>query len=456
MSKNKKNISEKKIKFFSKKNLDRYVPKLFFSPHSIFFNLNKKDFFNLFFSFSGRAFFFKSKHPEDQELVEVYNELPKSRTKAEDKKLLEEWWVRFKGGLNQREGFQDRPQNIRVYRTHRIGVSRPHIFLQGDLMESGWLNPDHRNIRYKFCLVLVDMFSSKKYLIPSKSKKAAEIAKILNNFFAKNKYEKFQTDKGGEFLNGQVASVMKQHNITHYTTKSTQKAYMAERAIRSIKEFYNKLIQNGYFEAFIKEVNDGLYNDDDWTGTISYLTNFLNNKKHSRLKFTPNELDAREEEVNSKEEKANVIIRQMLADLYASQDQNYYFKTHYQRYPFHKKGYKTFTELPVGTIVRISKIRIKGTTVEEPFIKPSTAPTTWSNEKYKVIGVRRHFRPQPFSTYKLKNLETGNVISSLFYREELNPIVTSKIKQYYEKPSTYKKHFKQNMLRQKDDTTFEQ
>ena len=84
---------------------------------------------------------------------------------------------------------------------------------------------------------------------------------------------------------------------------------MAERAIRSIKEFYNKLIQNGYFEAFIKEVNDGLYNDDDWTGTISYLTNFLNNKKHSRLKFTPNELDAREEEVNSKEEKANVIIR---------------------------------------------------------------------------------------------------------------------------------------------------
>ena len=53
------------------------------------------------------------------------------------------------------------------------------------------------------------MFSSKKYLIPSKSKKAAEIAKILNDFFTKNKYEKFQTDKGGEFLNGQVASVMK-------------------------------------------------------------------------------------------------------------------------------------------------------------------------------------------------------------------------------------------------------
>ena len=431
------------------------MPKLFFSPHSIFFNLNKKDFFNLFFSLTGREHFFKSKHSEDQQLAEVYKELPKSNTRAEDKKLLEEWWARFKGASNVREGYQDRPQNIRVYRTHRIMVSKPHTFLQGDLMETAWLNPDRRNNRYKFCLVLVDMFSTKKYLIPSKTKKATEIAKLLDVFFSKNKYQKFQTDKGGEFLNSQVASVMKRRNIKHYTTKSTQKAYMAERAIRSIKEFFNRLIQKGQFESFIEQVNDGMYNDDDWTATVSFLTDHLNNKVHSRLKFTPNELDVTEEEVTNNTDKAIIIARQMVSSLYGKQDQDYYFRKHYIRYPFKKKGYKSFTELPVGTIVRVSKLRIKGTTVEEPFIKPSTSSTTWTDEKYKVIGIRRHFKPEPFATYKLKNLETGNILKPLLYREELSPIRTSKIQQYYEKPSTYKKYLKQNMLRQKDVTNFE-
>ena len=445
---------EKKIKFFSQKNLDATVAPLFFSPQSIFFLPKKNNFFHIFFSTDGRKKLFNSKLSGDQHVAKLYNTLELSTRKDDDKKLLTNWWEKRKDQSKTREHAQDRPQNVRVFRTHRGGVSKPNMFVQGDLMEASWLNPDRTNRRYKYLLVLVDMFSSKKYLIPTKTKKAKEISKVLNDFFRKNVFKKLQTDKGGEFINELVKDALKKHDVKLYTTKTTQKAYMAERAIREIKQFFNELIQNNQLHNFLDNVYSGEYNRDDWTGAIPYLTNFLNKKIHSRLKFTPEELSESTDGLTGKA-KARVIIRRLLARLYVANDQTNNFRARYLRYPFKRKGYKTFTKnLPIGTLVRVSKLRLKGTNVEEPFVKPSTAPTTWSDDKYKIVGVRKLYKPEPFRMYQLKNMRTLGFIKNLFYREEITPVPNTRIQQYYKDNTPNKKFLKQEALRQKDDGEF--
>ena len=72
-----------------------------------------------------------------------------------------------------------RPENIEHFLTARNQMSQPEISIQGDLMETSWLNPDKQSKYYNFLLVLVDMISSYLFAIPKRSKNVNTVSRVL-------------------------------------------------------------------------------------------------------------------------------------------------------------------------------------------------------------------------------------------------------------------------------------
>ena len=119
-------------------------------------------------------------------------------------------------------------------------VVQPKIAIQGDLKETTWLNPDGQIKRYNYLLVLVDVFSSNLFAIPLRRKNSNVMANAFNKFFKENPtYIYLHVDRGNEFVNAEVKTVLDSHNVHLFHTHTMQKAYLSERKIRDIKCFYN-------------------------------------------------------------------------------------------------------------------------------------------------------------------------------------------------------------------------
>lgn len=223
------------------------------------------------------------------------------------------------------------------------------------------------NSGYKYLLVCIDVFSKYAWIKPLKSKSAHELDDALQKVFLQDNRQPLmiQTDKGTEFLNSTVKSMLKKKHIKLFTTNSERKASIVERLNRTIKSIM--------FKYFTKT------NTRKYIDILPDLVKRYNNSYHRSIKMRP--VDVNQSNVS-----------QVWINLYE------------KLAVFHKSKNK----LMVNDLVRIS--------IEKaPFQK--RYEEVWTEE----IFIVSHCVAGNPTVYKLKD-QNNEPIKGVFYYEELQKV----------------------------------
>lgn len=253
-----------------------------------------------------------------------------------------------------------KPIRLKFKRRHTVVKGIDDLW-QGDLAEM--TNYSQINRSYKYILVVIDCFSKYLWTRPLKNKTMDEVstamADIINTDHRCPKH--FQTDFGTEFYNKKFNNLMKQHNISHFSSFSTLKATIAERSIRSLKIRLYKLFS--------------LYGNYKWIHLLNDVTSEYNHSRHRTIGMKPIDVNVENEKeiLNSRFLNRCTISR--------------------------KRKFK------LNDIVRISRSR-------HVFEKGYTP--NYTTELFKIVKVCNTFPP----TYLLEDL-MGSSIKGGFYEEEL-------------------------------------
>ena len=249
-------------------------------------------------------------------------------------------------------------------------------------------------------------------------------------------------DRGNEFVNAEVKAVLDARNVHLFHTNTMQKAYLSERKIRDIKSFYNNVRHLNSIPEVIRLLDVARrYNHDDWSGLIDVMTTKLNNRKHSRIKFSPTLLQKSFfSEIEDQDEKAKAKLRLFLATDNWFKDKGNKFKKAYLMDPYNVKNKKEYRRgLPIGTRVVISKARKKGVTVENPFTKVSQWNSYWDRSVVYIIHSRQRVGyPEPFYVYRIKRESDGKLLRARFYRKELFVKPNTRINNFCRNKNEYK------------------
>jgi len=225
------------------------------------------------------------------------------------------------------------------------------------------------NRGYKYLLVLICSFSRYVFIVPTKKKTAAAIAKAFETIFVTQSPRHVASDAGGEFLGKPVQDLFKKYNVKHFVLRGQPKCSIVERVIRTLKSRMFK-----YFTA-----NDTL----KYIDTLDELTSGYNNKYHRTIQMAP-------AQVNKKNEKT------LWNKLYGK---------------YLKKQTKGKTnKFQTGDTVVITKKR-------KPFTK-SYLPQ-WSDEKYMIVDELNTDPP----VWRLMNLDKQEILKTRFYSHELQIVL---------------------------------
>ncbi|XP_047146221.1 uncharacterized protein LOC124819076 [Hydra vulgaris] len=173
----------------------------------------------------------------------------------------------------------EEPRTPYSYRTHKKIYNLPGQYFHCDLADMSVFNTDKKVYRRNYCIVLVDGVSGFVRFKASIGKSAREILVALKSLFEHmNRQEEvfLQTDRGGEFYNKQFEAWCNENKITHFSSKNLQKAYLAENAIRRLKDIYQKL-------RIAKKLTD----KTDWTSFLPLVEEKLNKSKRTVSGITP-------------------------------------------------------------------------------------------------------------------------------------------------------------------------
>ena len=425
----------------TQKDLNENLFSLIRNPNSIFFSNSLTSLKNLLSTKKGLSQIKNSEYRLDNEF---YSQFLSQNLVNNDvwKNRIGQWYDKVYFSTDAPENIRSRPENVEHFLTARNMVIQPKIALQGDLMETSWLNPDGQRKRYNYLLVLVDVFSSYLFAIPLRRKNANVMANTLNIFFKENPtYRYLHVDRGNEFVNAEVKAVLDARNVHLFHTNTMQKAYLSERKIRDIKSFYNNVRHLNSIPEVIRLLDVApRYNHDDWSGLIDVMTTKLNNRKHSRIKFSPTLLQKSFfSEIEDQDEKAKAKLRLFLATDNWFKDKGNKFKKAYLMDPYNVKNKKEYRRgLPIGTRVVISKARKKGVTVENPFTKVSQRNSYWDRSVVYIIHSRQRVGyPEPFYVYRIKRESDGKLLRARFYRKELFVKPNTRINNFYRNKNEY-------------------
>ena len=220
------------------------------------------------------------------------------------------------------------------------------------------------NNGFKYILMIIDVFSKYGWVMPLKTKSGIDVANALRILFKDNKPPAMLwTDKGREFYNKNVSSVLKKNHVKLYSTENEEKASVVERWNRTIKTQMWK-----YFSA---------NNTKRYVDILQKLIDKYNNTKHRAIGCTPS------------------VARQP-----ASYEQ--VFNKLYKKKTEERKKVPRFQ---VGDQVRISK---KKKTFEKGFTP------NWTEEVFTISSVKSTKPP----TYSIQDMK-GDHIEGSFYEAEL-------------------------------------
>ena len=82
------------------------------------------------------------------------------------------------------------------------------------------------NKGYKYLLTVIDVFSGYGWIVPLKTRTGKEVAMAFRKLFLGGSPSHLWTDKGTEFYNQQLKSVLTVNNVTLYSTENEEKSSM--------------------------------------------------------------------------------------------------------------------------------------------------------------------------------------------------------------------------------------
>lgn len=257
------------------------------------------------------------------------------------------------------------------FQRNRIVVSGPEEQLQADLVDVQMFAPT--NDGYKYLLTVIDVFSKKAWVIPLKDKKAGNIVRAFQGILEVIKPFKIQTDRGTEFKNNHLESLMEKNNIKlFFTFDEDVKCAVVERFNRTLK---GKMFK--YFTATGRR---------RYIDALTGLVASYNNTIHSATGMTPNSV--------SPQNKEEVFQR-----LYGVRDKRQLL----MQQTSDKQSYS------VGDTVRL---------------RYQLGPLTKSyypNYTDQIFTIATVIRSSPRITYLIKDWQ-NNLVGGKFYREELTPV----------------------------------
>ena len=97
-----------------------------------------------------------------------------------------------------------------------------------DLVEMGKFSKWNKGIKY--LLMVIDVFSKFGWIEPLKDKRGESVTEALKKIFKAGRHPRLLwTDKGTEFYNSNFKRLLKEHDITLYSTENKEKSSVVEQ-----------------------------------------------------------------------------------------------------------------------------------------------------------------------------------------------------------------------------------
>ena len=297
----------------------------------------------------------------------VKKELKKKKIKRSNKNLdnsITSW-------LEDQKTYTLHKQPKRSFQRRQIIVGGINDQWQADLADMQLLASD--NLGMKYILMVIDCFSRKAWARALKDKSGKSVASAFSDIFkVQEPPRKIQTDKGKEFYNVHVQTLLKNKGVHLFSTEDPNtKAAMVERLNRTIK---NKL----YSYLYAKNTNK-------WIDVLQDIIDSYNNKKHSVIKMAPSEVTNENAHIVSMNNRHNRGKGRTLST-------------------GSKKTFKS------GDLVRIVS---EGNVFKKKYLPQ------WTEEIFRVRG-RLGTAP---AVYRIEDL-SGEIIKGTFYAEELQKVTS--------------------------------
>jgi hypothetical protein len=164
-----------------------------------------------------------------------------------------------------------------------------HIWA-ADLVDMSSMSKENKGI--KFLLAVIDIFSKFGWMIPLKNKSGISVSEAFEKIFrgeaspheamSSRKPKLLWVDKGKEFYNKNMKTLLKENEIEIYSTENEEKSCVVER--------WNGTMKQKMFKYFTANDTNKYYD------VLDELVNVYNNTKHSSIKMTPVEASNKENE----------------------------------------------------------------------------------------------------------------------------------------------------------------
>ena len=252
---------------------------------------------------------------------------------------------------------------------------------QADLADMQAIAGD--NDGYKYLLTCIDVLSKYAWVVPVKTKSGTDVRSAFRVILKRalpRKPKRLQTDKGKEFFNSEMRSLLVSQNIHHFASESDQKAAVVER--------FNRTLKTRIWTYFTAN------NTKRYTNILQDIVHAYNHSMHRSIGMHPADCDNPQAELTA--------WRRLYYDHTIPKEEREGER------PGQNGGSTKKSAVARNKLVRISKWKHE---FEKGYV-PS-----WSREHFKVSKVLQH--PEP--VYKLEDAD-GEAIDGVFYRSEIQPI----------------------------------
>lgn len=160
------------------------------------------------------------------------------------------------------------------FKKRRVYANGVDKIWAADLVDMSAFQKFNKGVKY--LLTVIDAFSKYGWIEPLKNKTGAEVAKALKRIFKERKPEKLWVDKGKEFYNRDVQSL-----IDLYSTENEEKSSIVERWNRTMKEKMFKYFSANSTRKYIDSLDEMVKNYNETIHTSTKMTPIEASKKNN-------------------------------------------------------------------------------------------------------------------------------------------------------------------------------
>jgi transposase InsO family protein len=244
--------------------------------------------------------------------------------------------------------------------------------VQADLIDVSKLKGANDNVR--FLLVLIDIFTKRLWVYPIANKGGRAMKAALSEWLRSidRPPQKLMTDRGTEFTNAQVQTLLRSHNVEWQASNGVLKACIAERVNKTLQILMYKHLSQRETLRYID--------------VLPRLVETYNKRGHRTLQdMSPAEADLPENE-----HAVQAIF--------------------HRRYTEAAKRRKSRLPFSVGNLVRVKTEPKKVSSSARAYAEQ------FHGEYYRIVRINRTL---PIALYYLQSVDTGDHIEGGFYANEL-------------------------------------